>query len=788
MPCRLDLGNKKKMRPHDLIALEFDKVLQTLSGLTYSSAGKEACLTLAPHIEPEKVEAELERTWQLVCLLAEAQVVPLHRFPDIRPALLWAAREGAMLEGPQLLEIQEVITLSRNLATFFRRQASHYSHLKDFPSRLLAFPELEEALRCSLEENGHLKDGASPELSRLRRTVRALSEEIETRLHQLLRSSETREVVAEHYVTVRNSRFVIPVHTNFAHKLTGVVQDRSASGETLFVEPLFAVELNNRLLLAYREAEAEERRILLRLTDLVGAEELRLESVFATLAEIDVLHAKAVFAKKYRCTRPRMGAAEVNLRQACHPLLLTAEKETVPVDLLIPLDKKGLIITGPNTGGKTVALKTLGLLSLMAQSGFLLPAAEDSVLPIFQGIFADIGDEQSIERNLSTFSAHIANTVDILQLLPDSLSSLALVLFDEPGGGTDPAEGAALAVGLLKYLKERGVHVAVSTHLTPVKLFTLADGAYEVAGAEFDPDLLTPHYRLHYNTVGQSFGLPMAKRLGLPEAVCQEAEASLPEETRHFASAVNRLEAARHTFEQEQATLAAEKERVSALNAQHAALVEELEKQKKQGWEKELSEARLFLRQMRDEGHEILSALRRRPQEVAPFQGFVRQQDELVAAKEHELSPLRQAVPLQIGDTVETQDGKIHGELVSLQGQRARVRRGNLAFEMSASLLHKAEGKREKAVHVAVEGNVTAAPEINLIGLRVREALLRLEEFLDKALLTKRPLVRIVHGTGTGALKRAIRDYLAASQYCASYSDAQPAEGGAGVTMAELAV
>jgi DNA mismatch repair protein MutS2 len=775
------------MRPHDLTALEFDKVLQVLSGFTLSSAGKETCLALRPHTESEKVEAELERTWQLVCLLAGDQVIPLRGFPDIRSALLWAAREGAMLEGPQLLEIQEVIVLSRTLATFFRRQASHCSHLKDLPSRLLAFPELEEALHRSVEETGRLKDGASPELSRLRRVVRALSEEIETRLQQLLRSSEAREVIAEHYVTLRNSRFVIPVRTNFAGKLTGVVQDRSASGETLFVEPLFAVELNNRLLLAHRDAEAEERKILLRLTDLVRVEGPRLESVFATLAEVDVLRAKAVFARKYRCIRPKMGAAEVCLRQACHPLLLTAGKETVPIDLLIPPDKKGLVITGPNTGGKTVALKTLGLLSLMAQSGLLLPAQEDSVLPVFQGIFADIGDEQSIERNLSTFSAHIANAVDILQHLSDSPSPLALVLFDEPGGGTDPADGAALAVGLLKYLKERGVHVAVSTHLTPVKLFTLADGAYEVAGVGFDPDSLTPYYRLHYNIVGQSLGLPMARRLGLPEVVCQEAETSLPEGTRRLTSAISRLEAARHSFEQERATLAAEKERISALKAQHAALVEELAKEKKQGWEKELSEARLFLRQLRDEGREILSELRRRPQQAARFQAFVRQQEELVSAKEHGLAPPREAAPLQIGDTVETQDGKIHGELVSLQGQRARVRRGSLAFEISASLLHKAEGKREKAVHVAVEASAMTTPEINLIGLRVREALLQLEEFLDRALLSKRPTVRIVHGTGTGTLKRAVRDYLATSQYCASYSDAQPADGGAGATIAELA-
>src|SRR5262249_14726010 len=450
------------MRERDLQALEFDKVLHLLAGCTLSGAGHEACLALRPQIAVEKVEAESERTWQFFRLLEEQLTLPLRQFSDIRPSLQWAAHAGAALEGLKLLEILDVATLSRALAIFFRRQAAGYRHLMDLPEQLLSFPGLEDTLRRCLDESGRLKDEASPELRSLRRRLRALGEEIEHRLQELLRSSQARDVVADHYITLRNNRFVIPVRANFHPRLPGIVQDRSGSGETLFIEPLFAVELNNRLLLARKEEEAEEHRLFLWLTDLVRTELPRLESAFAALTAVDVLHAKVELARKQRGTKPCLGGDAVRLRRARHPLLLATGKPVVPIDLLIPEGKKGLIITGPNTGGKTAALKTLGLLCLMAQSGLLIPAEEESCLPIFAGIFADIGDAQSLEQSLSTFSAHMRNVAEILR----ELTAPALVLFDEPGGGTDPLEGGALACGLLVHLKAWGVRVAASTHLT----------------------------------------------------------------------------------------------------------------------------------------------------------------------------------------------------------------------------------------------------------------------------------------------------------------------------------
>ncbi|HEV8712999.1 MAG TPA: endonuclease MutS2 [Candidatus Binatia bacterium] len=774
------------MRERDLQALEFDKVLQLLAGCTLSSAGREACLALRPQIAREQVEAESERTWQFFRLLEEQLTLPLRQFPDIRPSLQWAAHAGAALEGLKLLEIQDVAALSRALSIFFRRQAAGYDHLKDLPERLLSFPELEDALRRCLDESGRLKDEASPELRALRRRLRALGEEIEHRLQELLRSSRARDVVADHYITIRNNRFVIPVRANFHMRLPGIVQDRSGSGETLFIEPLFAVELNNRLLLARKEEEAEEHRLFLWLTDQVRAELPRLESAAAALTAVDVLYAKVELARKQRCTKPRLGENTVRLRHACHPLLLATGKPVVPIDLLIPESKSGLIITGPNTGGKTAALKTLGLLCLMAQSGLLVPAEEESCLPIFAGIFADIGDAQSLEQSLSTFSAHVRNVAEILR----ELTAPALVLFDEPGGGTDPLEGGALACGLLVYLKERGVRVAASTHLTPVKLFALADGDYQVAAVDFDLDTLTPHYRLHYGTVGQSLGLPMARRLGLPEEVCAAAEATLSGEARQLSHVIAQLEESQTALERERALVANEREQIAALRVQQQALLAEAEERRRHLWQEELAEARHLIRRVREEGREIVARLRAaRPRARQELTRFLREQQEAITAKERELRPplTENVAPPQVGDEVEVRDGKIRGELVALQGDRARIRRGGLTFEVAATHIRKAAArKREPQVRVAVQSSAPGMPEINLLGMRVHEALPRLETFLDRAVLNHQPSVRIVHGMGTGALKRAVREYLANSPYCASYNEAPRVEGGGGVTIAEL--
>jgi DNA mismatch repair protein MutS2 len=775
------------MRDRDLAALEFDKVLQLLANNTVSTAGREACLDIRPQTVADQVHFESERTWQFFRLLEEHLSLPLREFPDIRPALQWAAQVGASLEGTRLLEVLEVLTLSRVMSAFLHRHATGCDHLTDLPTRLLTLPELEDTLRRCLDERGNLKDEASPELRSLRRRLRMATAEIEQRLQSLLRSSQAKEVIAEQYITIRNNRFVIPVRTNFNLRLQGVVQDRSGSGETLFIEPLFAVELNNRLLLIRKEVEAEEQRLYLWLTELVRAEIPNLESAFAALTEVDVLHAKVLLARKHRCSKPILGSRAVRVRRARHPLLLATGKPVTAIDLLMPEGKSGLIITGPNTGGKTAALKTLGLLCLMAQSGLLIPAEEESRLPFFSGIFADIGDAQSLEQSLSTFSAHVRNVADILS----ELTAPALVLFDEPGGGTDPIEGGALACGLLIHLKEHGVHVAASTHLTPVKLFALADGAYQVAAVAFDLDTLTPQYQLLYDTVGQSLGLPMARRLGLPEAVCAAADATLSTEERQLSHALAQLEEMRMTLERDNARMAREREEVTKLRAQQQRLLADTEDKKRRLWQDELAEVKQLVRRVREEGREVLANLRAaQPQARQQMAKFLHDHGQIITEKEQILQPetAQHFTPPQVGDAVELHSGKIRGELVAVQGTRARIRRGGMTFEVAIEQVRKSNEKQEPAPHVTVDRDSdTATPELNLLGLRVHEALPQLEEFLDRATLNHQSSVRIIHGMGTGALRRAVRKFLADSPYCNSFNEAARAEGGGGVTIVELA-
>lgn len=774
------------MRPRDLVALEFDQVRNRLADFACSPAGKEACRALAPSGERSIVEAALDAAWQCFRLIEQQGNLPLQEFPDIRPALRTAAHDGAVLDGPSLVGIRAVLGVAQATRAFLKKHAPPDSALADLPERLLPSPALQTTLQRALDDTGGVTDDASDELAEVRRTARQLRDRLTRRLDELLTRPAIADLVADRYVTIRNNRFVIPLKTAAASQFEGVVQDRSVSGETTFIEPLFAVELNNRVLLAAKEEDALVRRILADLTAFVRAEQDTLAATFAALVDIDVLAARARFAQRYRCTQPQIDDAELLLDHARHPLLLFTERPVTPIDLRLPRGKQLLIITGPNTGGKTVALKTLGLLSLMTQSGMLIPAAEGSRLPCFRAIYTDVGDDQSIERNLSTFSAHVANLVEILE----AVEAPSLVLLDEPGVGTDPEDGAALGIGMIRMLERRGARVALSTHYAPIKLFALSHETCVTAAVAFDLTSMTPRYHLTYHSIGESQALPIARRLGLPAAVLEVAEAARSEPAKALAQAVERLEAVRRQYEERLAT--AEQHGRAAAQARDEAqrLLEDLRRKQRRRWADELGAAREFVRGVRAQGREILTALEQGAADRRRLRQWVQQQESAIGEREVEIAEHPpSAGPPHIGDQVEVGDKGIRGQLLSVDGERAWIQRGSLRFEVPAAQLRRLEGQPARA---PIEVRVQAPPEdtaheISLLGLRAREALAELETFLDQAARAHYPSVRIIHGIGSGALKRAVEDYLSGSPYCVQFRGGAPAEGGAGVTVAELA-
>jgi DNA mismatch repair protein MutS2 len=773
------------MRQRDLAALDFEHVCNRLADFASSPAGKEACRALAPTSDRRAAEHALEVAWQCLRLMDEHGNLPLGEFPDVRPSLRAAAHEGFVLDGKSLRDIGSVVAAAHATRAFLKSHAGSYPALLDLPERLALFPALQASLHRALDERGEVKDDASDELAEVRRTLRHLRDQLTRRLEGLLERPIMATVVADRYITIRNNRFVIPIRTGMAAQFEGVVQDRSVSGETTFIEPLFAVELNNQLLMAAKEEEALVRRVLADLTALVCAEHAGLDATFAALVEIDTLAARARFAQHYRCTQPRLDDEEVALRGARHPLLLFAERAVTPVDLMIPHGKRVLVITGPNTGGKTVALKTLGLLALMAQSGMLIPVAEGSRLPCFRAIYTDVGDEQSIERNLSTFSAHVANLSEII----GHGERPVLVLLDEPGVGTDPDDGAALGIGMIRTLEASGARVVVTTHYTAIKVFALGDDTCVTAAVDFDLEALAPRYRLVYHSVGESLALPIARRLGLPAAVLDTAHAARSEHSRALAVAMARLEESRRHYEERLAAAEAQARATAEAQREANALLEELREKRRRRWADELHAARDFVRAVREEGRELLAAIERGAADRRRVSQWVQEQEAAIGEREAASAPQPAAAgPPSVGDEVVVGDTGIRGQLLSVKGERAWIQRGSLRFEVPAAPLRRLESRPAATVEV----RIAPAPEgtrqeISLLGMRAKEALSQLDDFLDRAARARYPSVRIIHGIGSGALKRAVEEYLSTSPYCASFRAGGPGEGGAGVTIAELA-
>ncbi|MBM4265121.1 MAG: endonuclease MutS2 [Deltaproteobacteria bacterium] len=799
------------MRAKDLETLELDRLLDELARHASSTAGQEACRALRPRTELTAVRDELQRVADLLAISGD-EPVPIGGFPDIRPHLAMSHTIGARLSGTELLEVASTLGAVRRLRGYLRSHASERPLLLASLASLHPLPDLDRRLADTLDDEGGLREDASPALRAVRRELRGLRSEIEARLTRLFRGSSGERLFAEPYVTLRNGRFVVPVRAQASAELPGIVQDRSSSGETLFVEPLFAVEPNNRLLIAAREEAEEEARILADLTGLVGENADALGEAFEALVDLDTLAARATFARRHGAICPRIddagdASAAIRLRKARHPLLVLTGRPVTPIDVELEAGLRLLVITGPNTGGKSVALKTLGLAAAMAQSGIPILATDDSALPLVGGLWTDIGDRQDVADDLSTFSGHVHNLAEILTASEPG----SLVLLDEPGTGTDPDDGAALARVLLQDLVDRGAWVLATTHFQTVKVFALGAERATVAAVDFEPETFAPRYRLIYGSVGPSLGLDMARRLGLPSSLLAAAERERDVASRSFGAAVERLEAERRRYEATAGELEVERDRLREAQVEHKALADELREKRRRKWADELGEAKRFADELRSEGRRLLAETKRDPRS----QGLLlkqagQEQRARIDSREREIAgdapapTPTDAASIRPGDQVEVLGSGVRGTLVKIEGQRAQISRGALRFDAPVGKLRRISGAaapkrpavpmhrlvRETDPESELERPRSAAAvpsaELNLVGARVAPALARLETFLDRAALDDRTSVRIVHGHGTGALRDAVREYLAGSPYVDRFEEADPHGGGSGATIAHL--
>ncbi len=775
-------------------SLEFDKVLDAIAGFANSDASRQAILATAPLPGRGAVELRFGQVTEIRRLLQAGVPLALAPFQDLSSLIEQLRPAGAVLDPRDLLvfipPLRIMYAMAKQLA--YRQDVPL---LKELASELTGFPELLESLEGSIDHDGAILDSASQKLFELRGRIRALSGRIRKRLEELVRERRIAPFLQDDFITQRSGRWVIPVRMDAKGEVAGVVHDVSGSGETAFMEPLEIIGLANELENLAAEEKAEQIRILRELCRWLREDADAIEAQFASIVQLDLLNSIACFADSLRAEVPTINdGSTLRLVGARHPLLLLLQKErggaaVVPLDLTLgdgATAQRVMVITGPNAGGKTISLKTTGLLLLMALSGIPVPAAATSTFPFASKLLVDIGDEQSIESSLSTFSAHVTNIAGILQQADER----TVVLLDEVGTGTEPVQGAAIACAVLRELLQQGALVVATTHLTDIVGYVHKTAGMVNAAMEFDSATFTPLYRLKCGEPGQSHALEIARRYGLPDRIIESARGMLGRMESEFHALLAELKEKRQSYEELLAELAgreqtlAERERLAAERLAAAQL------QQREAQEKGYLEARDIIRDARREVSAILDEARREKSREA--------KKKLEEAEREMEERLRQFHPearlaleeLAEGDTVFVTTINYDGTITAIDRRqgRLRVRAGNMELDVALADLASPRGKGAKPEprrgKTAVEEE--AAYQLNIVGLRVDDALPQLERFLNRASLDQIGEVRIIHGKGTGALMKGVRDYLTGHPLVGSFRSGEPFAGGTGVTVVTL--
>jgi DNA mismatch repair protein MutS2 len=786
---------------HTLRVLEYAQVTAMLAERTACALGAQRARELVPTPLLAFVQERQQETAEARRLIDDHGPFPLGGIHDIRPSLV-RAEVGQSLTPHELLDLVSTVVGSTRLKAHLLRHAEKVPLLADRAQGIVEFPGLLSEIEQCIGRGGDVLDSASPALGSARSKIRIAQRRIEEKLHAILTSSATRSMLMDPTIVLRDDRRCLPVKAEYRRAFHGIVHDQSTSGATLFMEPMAVVELNNEL----RQLEAVERRevekILSKLTAGVAKVGERLHGSVEVVAGLDLASAKAKLAFDMGATAPLLNQkGRVSLREARHPLLVV--DNVVPITVNLGEKYQALLITGPNTGGKTVTLKTVGLLTLMAQAGMQIPAADGSEVALFDQIYADIGDEQSIAQSLSTFSAHITNIVRILR----SVGRRALVLLDEIGAGTDPAEGAALAKAILAYLLEHNARIVATTHYGELKEFAYSRDGIDNAAVEFDAETLRPTYRLMQGVPGSSNAFHIARRLGVPNPVVDAAMAGLASAGADAAQVMQRLEIATRSADEERRKA----ERLARENAELKKRYEErlrdLESLRREARERASEEARQVIRAKTEKMDNIIGELRRLGKEGRKTQSARKKMretsDEMLGGIGYEKDPLpfsEADIPVRLkkGQKVRVVSlGGATGEVMAdSKGDEVQLQIGQMRVTVPLSALRlpgggevappPAPAPRSNASGIALAKANTVASELTVIGLRADAALPRVDKWLDDAYAAGLQGARIVHGKGTGALRRAIWEFLRADTRVLSYAMAHPDEGGAGATVLQF--
>ena len=791
------------MNPHALAVLQYPEALAVVAGHASSNLGAQALRTWQPSTSKPWIEDELRRVEQMSLLLVRSEPWAMPRIPDVHAAIRKAAVAGAALDGSELNELAVLLHTSRAVRTIVQRQREHWPLLAEQAEPLVTLERLEEQIARALDDDGVVRDQASRELARIRRELRGARARIVEQLEHYMASLPARFQVQDASVSIREGRYVIPVRREGRSEIGGIVHDESATGGTLFIEPPTAIDLMNRL----RELEIAEgrevQRVLRELTAAVHPHADELRVTLEQLVVLDTLYARSRYAAAHGGQRPELHARErrdYRVFGAYHPLLLAqaqTREDVVPFELVLEADERTLLVSGPNTGGKTVLLKAVGLISLLTQSGIIPPVGPGSRLPVFDDVFADIGDEQSIEASLSTFSAHLKNLREVLEKADDA----SLVLIDEMGSGTDPTEGGALAQAILVALTRRRALTIATTHLGQLKMLPGIEPGIVNASLQFDAVELRPTYRLQKGIPGRSYGLAIARRLGFPVDVLAAAESHLPEQEREMGRLITELEEKEGALAAALAQTAHDRIELEALRTEVEEKRAALKLRERDAERRARQQARDLLLNAREEVEQTIRELRTAvadqatPAEVTDAARAARRRiEETVRVQAEKMpaadTPAAQAGAVEVGATVQVSATGAIGRVVELRDGRALVEIGGLRMQVPVRGLAPVPEQQKPRPSVRIrtwnESDFEASSEINLIGKRADEAIAELTPAIDAAIRADLPSLRIVHGKGTGALRAVVAEMLKADVRIKSFRSGTVTEGGAGVTVAEL--